>query len=180
MRRGRLKRQRQRSCATPSQCFVNRVGNDYSVIRFSGGVSANQNNEAEQNWRSQLRLRSFNGTANLLNERPVLTTSARIVAAPTNPQSKSAETHDFSKPKMQNRPQRLWQFGPEIWLISGLCRDATDSPYQPKCRAIAPIQPKNRGDAFALQCAWRPEPESNRRARICSPLRNHSAIGPHA
>ena len=27
---------------------------------------------------------------------------------------------------------------------------------------------------------WRPEPESNRRARICSPLRNHSAIGPHA
>src|SRR3954454_4103458 len=28
-----------------------------------------------------------------------------------------------------------------------------------------------------LKC-WRPEPESNRRARICSPLRNHSAIGP--
>src|SRR5438045_8563291 len=27
---------------------------------------------------------------------------------------------------------------------------------------------------------WRPEPESNRRARICSPLRNHSAIGPRA
>ena len=27
---------------------------------------------------------------------------------------------------------------------------------------------------------WRPEPESNRRARICSPLRNHSAIGPGA
>ena len=27
---------------------------------------------------------------------------------------------------------------------------------------------------------WRPEPESNRRARICSPLRNHSAIGPEA
>ena len=26
---------------------------------------------------------------------------------------------------------------------------------------------------------WRPEPESNRRARICSPLRHHSAIGPH-
>ncbi len=25
---------------------------------------------------------------------------------------------------------------------------------------------------------WRPEPELNRRARICSPLRNHSAIGP--
>src|SRR5437667_4371482 len=28
------------------------------------------------------------------------------------------------------------------------------------------------------ECGWRPEPESNRRARICSPLRNHSAIGP--
>jgi|GEM_PF-4099193 hypothetical protein len=26
--------------------------------------------------------------------------------------------------------------------------------------------------------SWRPEPESNRRARICSPLRHHSAIGP--
>ena len=29
-----------------------------------------------------------------------------------------------------------------------------------------------------VQGKWRPEPESNRRARICSPLRNHSAIGP--
>ena len=29
-----------------------------------------------------------------------------------------------------------------------------------------------------LESEWRPEPESNRRARICSPLRNHSAIGP--
>ena len=28
------------------------------------------------------------------------------------------------------------------------------------------------------QYVWRPEPESNRRARICSPLRHHSAIGP--
>ena len=31
---------------------------------------------------------------------------------------------------------------------------------------------------FSIRCRWRPEPESNRRARICSPLRNHSAIGP--
>src|SRR5215216_1602359 len=31
---------------------------------------------------------------------------------------------------------------------------------------------------IALEGEWRPEPESNRRARICSPLRNHSAIGP--
>jgi hypothetical protein len=30
---------------------------------------------------------------------------------------------------------------------------------------------------FVRMC-WRPEPESNRRARICSPLRHHSAIGP--
>ena len=29
-----------------------------------------------------------------------------------------------------------------------------------------------------MKQVWRPEPESNRRARICSPLRNHSAIGP--
>src|SRR4029078_7690920 len=32
----------------------------------------------------------------------------------------------------------------------------------------------------ASEWKWRPEPESNRRARICSPLRNHSAIGPRA
>ncbi len=25
---------------------------------------------------------------------------------------------------------------------------------------------------------WRPEPESNRRTRICNPLHHHSAIGP--
>ena len=29
-----------------------------------------------------------------------------------------------------------------------------------------------------LTAIWRPEPESNRRIRICSPLRHHSAIGP--
>jgi hypothetical protein len=33
---------------------------------------------------------------------------------------------------------------------------------------------------FPRHLRWRPEPESNRRARICSPLRNHSAIGPPA
>src|SRR3954471_22155359 len=33
-------------------------------------------------------------------------------------------------------------------------------------------------DARTEVKGWRPEPESNRRARICSPLRNHSAIGP--
>jgi hypothetical protein len=26
--------------------------------------------------------------------------------------------------------------------------------------------------------SWRPDPESNRGARICNPLRHHSAIGP--
>ncbi len=31
---------------------------------------------------------------------------------------------------------------------------------------------------ICIRSGWRPEPESNRRARICSPLRNHSAIGP--
>src|SRR3546814_3579323 len=30
----------------------------------------------------------------------------------------------------------------------------------------------------AREQVWRPEPESNRRARMCSPLRSHSAIGP--
>ena len=34
--------------------------------------------------------------------------------------------------------------------------------------------------AYASYCEWRPEPESNRRARICSPLRHHSAIGPQS
>src|SRR3546814_20376582 len=32
------------------------------------------------------------------------------------------------------------------------------------------------GRLWKLQ--WRPEPESKRRIRICSPLRHHSAIGP--
>ena len=45
---------------------------------------------------------------------------------------------------------------------------------------------RRAGGAEAGRCLdssereWRPEPESNRRARICSPLRNHSAIGPEA
>ncbi len=37
---------------------------------------------------------------------------------------------------------------------------------------------QSRTGRRAHGCKWRPEPESNRRARICSPLRNHSAIGP--
>lgn len=41
---------------------------------------------------------------------------------------------------------------------------------------------KNRAEARFLVHpkvkGWRPEPESNRRARICSPLHNHSAIRP--
>jgi hypothetical protein len=28
------------------------------------------------------------------------------------------------------------------------------------------------------ETVWRPDPESNRGARICNPLRHHSAIGP--
>ena len=42
-----------------------------------------------------------------------------------------------------------------------------------------PHSAKMRGSRCNLIQKWRPEPESNRRARICSPLRNHSAIGPH-
>jgi hypothetical protein len=35
-----------------------------------------------------------------------------------------------------------------------------------------------RNEPVDVEYCWRPEPESNRRARICSPLRHHSAIGP--
>jgi hypothetical protein len=37
---------------------------------------------------------------------------------------------------------------------------------------------QEKTETYASEWVWRPEPESNRRARICSPLRNHSAIGP--
>ena len=44
----------------------------------------------------------------------------------------------------------------------------------------APLQRRISTEAKRLEGEWRPEPESNRRARICSPLRNHSAIGPRS
>src|SRR3954463_4704482 len=40
------------------------------------------------------------------------------------------------------------------------------------------VRPRTTRAIFSVKGEWRPEPESNRRARICSPLRNHSAIGP--
>ncbi len=45
---------------------------------------------------------------------------------------------------------------------------------KPQDCAISGFLPETEGK----DTGWRPEPESNRRARICSPLRNHSAIGP--
>ena len=41
-----------------------------------------------------------------------------------------------------------------------------------------PLLANPRAKSLNTLGVWRPEPESNRRARICSPLRNHSAIGP--
>ncbi len=57
----------------------------------------------------------------------------------------------------------------------------SESPQKNSSRkrcAIAPFNSRVIVENQALKCGWRPEPESNRRARICSPLRNHSAIGP--
>ena len=45
-------------------------------------------------------------------------------------------------------------------------------------RRTGPSQAPLTAETGSGETGWRPEPESNRRARICSPLRNHSAIGP--
>src|ERR671917_440467 len=61
-------------------------------------------------------------------------------------------------------------------LVSSNSGPAERSPANgaPHC----PITDRARPELDISECKWRPEPESNRRARICSPLRNHSAIGP--
>src|SRR3546814_14180190 len=65
-------------------------------------------------------------------------------------------------------------------------RTETLFPYTTRFRSPIVSLPSGKGaipgvgnDAMKSgEQVWRPEPESNRRARICSPLRNHSAIGP--
>ena len=47
-------------------------------------------------------------------------------------------------------------------------------------RALRRASGDQRGEISRAQSAWRPRPESNRGARICSPLRNHSATRPSA
>ncbi len=45
----------------------------------------------------------------------------------------------------------------------------------------APVNRASRATGLAgksLLKQWRPRPESNRGARICNPLRHHSATGP--
>ena len=49
-----------------------------------------------------------------------------------------------------------------------------------RTRRSAPLLAQRKQRLKFSEFGWRPEPESNRRARICSPLRNHSAIGPPA
>ena len=46
------------------------------------------------------------------------------------------------------------------------------------CKHTVSRHAKFRADE-SRNTAWRPRPESNRGARICSPLRNHSATRPH-
>ena len=55
---------------------------------------------------------------------------------------------------------------------STLCGTSEDGGPRSRCGV------RGGSGEFGAKGEWRPEPESNRRARICSPLRNHSAIGP--
>ena len=57
-------------------------------------------------------------------------------------------------------------------------RPSPDTHWGPNSGGTAPFFARFLVETQPLKCGWRPEPESNRRARICSPLRNHSAIGP--
>ncbi len=66
---------------------------------------------------------------------------------------------------------------PELFLIGSASRARTCDPminshllYQLSYRGSVCFQ--------AVNLKWRPEPESNRRTRICNPLHHHSAIGP--
>ena len=57
----------------------------------------------------------------------------------------------------------------------------SESPWKDSVaewRGSRPLFRRSSVETQGLECGWRLEPESNRRARICSPLRNHSAIGP--
>ena len=81
-------------------------------------------------------------------------------------------------PALHFRPQRLWviyaQFSPEALRVE----TGKQAAAQAKVRRIAAFAPNTTSNGNCPKTGWRPEPESNRRARICSPLRNHSAIGP--
>ncbi len=64
------------------------------------------------------------------------------------------------------------------WDLSGLGSASPRTDSVPNCPGTAPLNRQFSVETQGFECGWRPEPESNRRARICSPLRNHSAIGP--
>jgi hypothetical protein len=65
------------------------------------------------------------------------------------------------------------------------CRAVLETSLRRKRKRRAPTLPQGRSSPFKSAAAdrygtgrWRPRPESNRGARICSPLRNHSATRP--
>ena len=81
-----------------------------------------------------------------------------------------------SNPCMQIWAQRLWRKARSNSSIE--VRAETFKPTR-STRNCALCAGQERFCRF-IRYGWRPEPESNRRARICNPLRHHSAIGPHA
>ena len=69
-------------------------------------------------------------------------------------------------------------FGTLLAANGGMKSLASTAPRVKPCGARSSECPLPDIARAMLDSKWRPEPESNRRARICSPLRNHSAIGP--
>ena len=71
------------------------------------------------------------------------------------------------------RPMRTVDSSTSLERLAGaLARRVRSRTASVRTRTPSGTKPK-------YDAKWRPEPESNRRARICSPLRNHSAIGPN-
>ncbi len=68
----------------------------------------------------------------------------------------------------------IWPI-PELQSSKGM-RHGRPAPGN--VRQTRSATPPASGQTAAARCDWRPRPESNRGARICSPLRHHSATWP--
>ena len=85
----------------------------------------------------------------------------------------------LTKPSLHFCAQRLCRNPARMIAISGTAETGFGWGSEESARISAAFSAVSIHGCFA-ETRWRPEPESNRRIRICSPLRHHSAIGPRA